>query len=165
MSEPVITTITETLAILRRLVDWNRDRDAEVDREFNLIVADAEGILERCKVSERYAPVGFGFSWLAEARDEARDEAREDLDRAIDIVYNNLDEMLTNGRFGEVDELLHYCAENCQSIPSELLLAILTLTSHAPSDSFSNRRLLVETTREILKTRGEWEPDALKGLE
>ncbi len=164
MSEPVIT---ETIAVLRRLVDWSRDSDEEDDRGLNSgillkgIVSDAEGLLERYEVGKLGAELAnLGYPWLAKALEEDGDS-----DKAIDIVYENLDELLRAGCFGTVDRLLRDCAKRSDSIPSEILLAILTLTSHAPSDRLSNRTRLVEATRAILNARGEWEPDALKGLE
>ena len=163
MSEPVVT---EAIAVLQRLVDWNRGKDAEIDRGVNpgillkQIVGDAEGLLERYEVGKLRAELAnLGFPWLTKALEAS------DLDKAIGIVYENLDELLRAGCFGTVNRLLCDCAKRSDSIPSEILLAILTLTSHAPSDSFSNRGLLVETTRTVLNARGEWEPDALKGLE
>jgi hypothetical protein len=115
----------------------------------------------RCADCRKLFALSMMETWLREAIElHPHDE-----DGAIDIVYNNLDGELTAGHFLEIDELLSHCVRTVDTLPTEILLGILTLTSHAPPDSFSHRRALVDVTRDVLVERMEWEPDVLKGLE
>ncbi len=88
-----------------------------------------------------------------------------DAEKAIDIIYDNLNKVLTAGQFSEIEELLPHWTRQANALPTDILLAILTMTAHAPLNSLSNRRALVDATRTVLKARGEFDHDILKGLE
>ena len=98
-------------------------------------------------------------SFLENAR--RLDEHRQ-TDAALDLIFDQIDEMLLAGKFVEVDQLLQDISPSDYSV--ELLLGILTATLPA-KDELSSRAQFFQQVREVLRERGELKEGLLVGLD
>jgi hypothetical protein len=83
-------------------------------------------------------------------------------DAALDIVYDQIDEMLLAGKVGEVDQRLANADTSRYSV--DLLLALLTITL-AAKPHLPSRAVFFTRADATLRARGEWEESLLVGLE
>lgn len=84
------------------------------------------------------------------------------VDAALDLIFERVDEMFVNGRFEECDRVL-------QSVPvseytADTLIGLLTATLPAKS-RLKSRPDFFAKVESVLKGRGEMEPGLLTGLE
>ncbi len=89
-------------------------------------------------------------------------ESRGAVDAALDLIYDQVDEMLKAGKFDQVNQLLSTVEANSLSL--DLLLGLLTVTLPARCRLPARSRLFREAET-VLKLRGEWEEGLLTGLE
>ena len=79
---------------------------------------------------------------------------------ALDLVYDQIDELCQRGKFDEVDDILRL--EALLDLNTDILLSIVTVTysyrSHLPS-----RSTLCARARGIFRARGENAEELLKG--
>ena len=96
--------------------------------------------------------------WLTDAV-SLENAGRED--EALDLVYRNVDELLRNGQFNDVETLIREV--NVDDLPTDVMLGILSITlsarGHLPS-----RTRFVNQARILLGWRGEDVSFLLKGL-
>ncbi len=83
-------------------------------------------------------------------------------DSALDLVYDQIDEMLLAGDFPGVDQLLVDTETDHYSV--HLLLAVLTVTLSA-RDQLSGRADFFTRAEQTLQARGEMKAGLLTGLE
>lgn len=98
-------------------------------------------------------------SWLDGAR---RLDRQEQTDAALDLLYDNVDELLRGGRFAELGRLLD--AVQTAEYSADLLLGLLTATLPARS-RLPARAAFFERVQRTLQQRGELESGLLTGLE
>lgn len=96
------------------------------------------------------------MDWLARA------EAEPKIDKALDIVFDAIDEMLLAGRFAEVDADLGRI--DVRATSTDLLVGILTITFMARRE-LPSRAGFFELVRQELESRGENDPRTLHGLD
>jgi hypothetical protein len=89
-------------------------------------------------------------------------DARGHTDAALDIVFDQIDEMLLASEFSRVDRLLAEIAPENLSV--DLLLGLLTVTLPAKSQ-LSNRKSFFERVDQSLRDRGEARYGLLVGLD
>ena len=83
-------------------------------------------------------------------------------DASLDLVYDEIDELLRNNRFTDIDEILRETpVEDCST---KILLAILTATAPAKT-VLAMRSEFFQRVKSILASRKESEPGLLDGLE
>ncbi len=88
-----------------------------------------------------------------------------DEEDALDIVYNNLDLMLTQSRWGEVNELMRHASVYASTIPMDLLFSIITLTDHGRHFlSLDLRYALYQSTKRVAEESGELEEGLFRGF-
>ena len=83
-------------------------------------------------------------------------------DEALDILFDQIDEMLLSGEFNRVDQLLAETTPSDFSV--ELLLGILTATLPG-KNRLLNREALFERISGVLQDRGVARDELLVGLE
>lgn len=83
-------------------------------------------------------------------------------DKALDIIYNIVDNMLLSARFEEVDEFIQ--SVNVVETPTVIMVGILTITLCA-WDALPSRATFFKAVEDELVRRGEDDPRMLKGLE
>lgn len=83
-------------------------------------------------------------------------------DAALDLLYDNFDAMMRDGRFCELDALLR--AERANDYRLDLLLGILTATLPGKS-KLPSRGKFLKDAENVLRERGEYEEGLLTGLE
>jgi len=83
-------------------------------------------------------------------------------DSALDIIFDQIDEMLLAGQFDRIDELLIETATDDYSV--EVLLGILPATLPA-KDRLPSRDAFFERVTQTLQTRGELKDGLLVGLD
>jgi hypothetical protein len=98
-------------------------------------------------------------SFLEQAKRLAQ---RGQIDSALDIIYDQVDELLLAGEFHQVDDLLASATPEQLSI--DLLLALLTSTLPAKS-KLSNRSAFFRRVEDALQSRGELRDGLLIGLD
>ncbi|MCR4318523.1 MAG: hypothetical protein NUW37_19445 [Planctomycetes bacterium] len=81
---------------------------------------------------------------------------------ALDLIYDQVDEMMLAGRFDELDSLLN--SSNLENLSTSLLLGLLT-ASLPGRGRLTARKNLFERASSILEHRGEMKPGLLSGLE
>lgn len=92
----------------------------------------------------------------------SRLEKRGQLDAALDLVYDQIDEKLSSGSLDQMDRLL--ANVDPESLSTDLLLGLLTATLPARSRLPARNRFYREVER-VLRNRPEWEEGLLAGLE
>lgn len=94
--------------------------------------------------------------------DEAyRHDQAGEIDEALDVIMNDVDDWLLAGEFGKVDILL--AAADPSRFSTCLSIGILTATL-AARDLLRNRNYFVYRVALALKERGETDPNLLSGL-
>ena len=83
-------------------------------------------------------------------------------DTALDIIYDQIDEMLRAGKFADVNDCLRNVATDNHSV--HILLALLTITL-AAKRKLPDRAAFYARTVATLKSRGELEDGLLIGLD
>jgi hypothetical protein len=89
-------------------------------------------------------------------------EKRGNVDAALDVLYDRVDDLLKAKQFPAVDDLLRQA--NVGSISVDVLLGLLTATLPARSKLAARSRFFADVEAS-LKARGEWENGLLAGLE
>lgn len=84
------------------------------------------------------------------------------IDAALDIIYDNVDSLLSEGKLTTLDSLLKSAEVNALS--TDLLLGLLTSTLPAKTKLLSRKDLFQAVEGELRK-RKEWEDGILTGLE
>lgn len=84
------------------------------------------------------------------------------IDSALDLIYDNIDEMLLASKFEQVDQLLKTVDTN--AYPVDILLALLTITL-AAKHRLPHRSDLFSRIKATLIARGEMRDGLLVGLE
>jgi hypothetical protein len=84
------------------------------------------------------------------------------IDAALDLLYDNIDALMTNGDFEQIDSVLR--GVELESLSIDILLGLLTSTLPARTKLGSRKEFFVAVEKEI-KRRGEWEKGLLTGLE
>lgn len=97
--------------------------------------------------------------WLSQAIEA---NAAGQLGRALDIIYDAIDDKLLAGKFDEVDASLRLV--DVRVLDTAMLIGILTITSWARS-RLPFRNEFFELVRQELDRRGENDPRNLQGLE
>lgn len=83
------------------------------------------------------------------------------LDAALDIIFDEVDEMLLAGEYDRVNRLL--AEMSTDAIPVELLIGVLTATLPA-RNQLPNRASFLARVEQTLRDRGELEDGLLGGL-
>ena len=83
-------------------------------------------------------------------------------DAALDLLYDQIDQLLRTGKVQKVDSILEHLDLSVFSV--HLLLGLLTSTLPAKT-RLNFRRKFFSDTEALLKARGEWEEGLLTGLE
>ncbi|HEY5741872.1 MAG TPA: hypothetical protein VIS99_04965 [Terrimicrobiaceae bacterium] len=83
------------------------------------------------------------------------------VDAALDLLYDQVDEVLHVGEFGKLDRLLR--SANTETLSADILLGLLTTTLPAKSKLPSRPRFCKDVERS-LRRRNEWEEGLLVGL-
>ena len=81
---------------------------------------------------------------------------------AMDMIYSETDELMREGKFDVLSEILS--SMNVNYFSNVILLAFLTSTLPAKTKIDSRPKFLADT-EVSLKARGEWEDNLLTGLE
>lgn len=81
---------------------------------------------------------------------------------AIDLVLDTLDELFRRGQFALCDSML--LEIDVEEYSSDILMTILTATSHARSE-LSVREDFLNRTKEVFRRRGDLRPNVLDSLE
>ena len=79
----------------------------------------------------------------------------------IDIIYDNIDELLCNNKFGLVDLLLETVDLN--KLSTDALIGILSITSSA-SNKLPHRAFFFNRVKNLLNSKGEDVDALLRGL-
>lgn len=82
-------------------------------------------------------------------------------ERALDIVYDALDDFLLDGSCDRVDEILKEI--NPAWLSTRLLLGFLTVTKLA-RERLESRASFLKKSREVIEKRGEMEPGLFDNL-
>lgn len=82
-------------------------------------------------------------------------------DAAIDEIFDRVNEMLCDGKYQEVDDLL--ASATCDGYSVDLLLALLTIT-HAAKQYLPHRHLFFARVEQSILDRGEQSDRLLFGL-
>ena len=98
-------------------------------------------------------------SFLDRAR---RLDERGQTDSALDLIFDQIDELLLARHFDNVNQLLKDAVANDYS--AEMLLGVLTATLPA-KDRLPNRRDFFQRASQVLESRGEHQDSLLVGLE
>jgi hypothetical protein len=143
-------SVVDRKALAERI--WTFVCDVETQDEADEITSRIENLLE---------------SRDAVARSSFLDRARRlgnvgQTDAALDIIFDQIDELLLSRDFARVDELLSTTLAN--DLSADLLLGILTATLPAKSH-LVQRTTFYEQVEAALRERGELEDDLLVGLE
>ena len=83
-------------------------------------------------------------------------------DAALDLIYDNVDSLLSNGKYEELDLMLKNV--DADLLPTDILLGLLTATLPAKT-KLPSRSIFFRLTEMQIKTRAEWEEGILTGLE
>ena len=83
-------------------------------------------------------------------------------DAALDLIYDNVDSLLSNGKYEELDLMLK--SVDADLLPTDILLGLLTATLPAKT-KLPSRSNFFQLTEMQIKTRAEWEEGILTGLE
>jgi hypothetical protein len=89
-------------------------------------------------------------------------DRRGHTDSALDLLFDQIDEMLLASDFSRVDRLLLETAP--ESLSVDLLIGLLTATLPA-KDRLPNRKYFLERVERSLQERGELESGLLVGLD
>jgi len=84
------------------------------------------------------------------------------MERKLDWIYDWVDGLMRDGRFGELDRMLDTIIVDDHQVDE--LLGYLTATLPAKGKLTARPKFCQDVER-VLKTRGIWEPGLLKGLE
>jgi hypothetical protein len=87
---------------------------------------------------------------------------RGSVQAALDLIYDNVDELMCKGEFDQLDGEIKDIQSN--ELTLDILLAILTSTLPA-KNKLHSRKKFFDSTVALLKSRGEYEEDLLLGLE
>jgi hypothetical protein len=99
------------------------------------------------------------MNWLNEFYELAKINKN---DLGMDLLFDNVDEMLCDGKFKEVDDLLE--TMDLSILNTTLLIGLLSITS-AAKNKLKNRASLVQRIEEIFKVTDPERVDRLlKGL-
>ncbi|MHA1948338.1 MAG: hypothetical protein ACW987_00605 [Candidatus Thorarchaeota archaeon] len=131
----------------------------EFDKQYDPFKKDGMKVCGSCrnvfahdpkKVAEFQKP-----KWLSEAIEL---ENQGDEDQGLDIIFDIIDDSHLDGKFEEVDFLLHCLSTTSQikDIPTDCLLGILSITGPA-KPKLPSRPAFVEEARLIFKSRPEIE--------
>ncbi len=101
----------------------------------------------------------YDLTWLNKAKDIDRVGKS---DEALDIVYDNIDKMLSNNNFIGVDSLLSEIDINEYSV--DMLLGLLTSTLPA-KNKLENRKYLLELATENVLNAGVYGVEIFVGLD
>lgn len=110
-----------TVSAHRRRIDIEDATEREIVRQGAYTNSTTSGLLD-LKFINSLLP----HAWFDEA---VRLSNAGEISKALDAVYNRLDDWFLEGKFRECDEFL--ANVKVESTPSRLLLAILTVTFHA----------------------------------
>jgi hypothetical protein len=110
-------------------------------------------------LGERVVRTRSGESFLKRAN---RLDAKGHTDKALDLVYDQVDELMWNGSFQKLDSIL--ASVHAADYSADLLLGILTATFPG-HHRLPVRKKLYEETERVLRERGEYEEGLLVGLE
>lgn len=102
---------------------------------------------------------GEGPPWLNEAI-VLRAVGLEE--KALDIIYDNVDDLLLAGKLEEVDSLLSTFPVFC--VPTDFLVGMLTITLRE-SERLKHRSEFFQRVKEVISLRGELEYGLLEGLD
>jgi hypothetical protein len=83
-------------------------------------------------------------------------------DAALDLIYDKIDKMLTEGQFSLIDSVLNDLDVEIHSV--DILLGLLTSTLPAKT-KLQGRKAFFLAVEQDIKRRGEWEEGLLTGLE
>ena len=95
-------------------------------------------------------------------RTAQRLEKRGQIDEALDLVYDSVDDMMRKLRFTELAKIL--ATVQTADLSTDLLLSLLTTTLPARSQ-LPSRKQFFHRVEASLKERGEYENGLLAGLE
>lgn len=101
----------------------------------------------------------LAYAWINEAIDLAN---RGDVERSLDVIFDNIDEMLLSSKFDECSKLLEFLAVD--RFTNEQLLTILTATLPAKALLPARAAFLAKVTTTISE-RGAEAADLLVGLD
>jgi hypothetical protein len=82
-------------------------------------------------------------------------------DAALDLLYDNIDEQMRQGRFADLDLVL--ATLHVEDYSADMLLGLLTATLPARSRLLARASLLTKV-EETLRRRGKYEEGLLVGL-
>lgn len=128
--------------------DWGNALFQEPNSAWKLQVWKSSRIRKACRTS---------FLENADRLDK-----RGQTDAALDIIFDQMDEMLLAGEFDQVDRILAEVIPGSFSV--ELLLGLLTVTLPA-KNRLRNRAPFFERVRQSLYERGETDEGLLVGLD
>lgn len=118
------------------------------------LLTDLEGFLSVLPANQKK-----NESFVHRAR---RLASRGQIDSALDLIYDQIDELLLSSDFDRVDRTLSEASPD--DLPLPILLAILTATLPAKG-RLQARSAFFESVQRSLKERGEFEDELLVGLE
>ncbi len=95
-------------------------------------------------------------------RNVKRLDKRERLDTALDLIFDQVDELLLSGAFDEVDQILGHVVPD--EFSTEVLVGLLTVTLPA-KNQLARRDEFFQRVAETLRTRGETDQRILIGLD
>ena len=88
--------------------------------------------------------------------------AKGQMELALDLIYDRIDEMMQGGEFPKLDSILSSLPVS--DLSADILFGFLTATLPAGS-RLSSRAGLYGRIEQALRERGEWEEGLLIGLE
>jgi len=100
-------------------------------------------------------------SWSAFLDNARRLDNQGKTDAALDLIFDQIDEMMLAGQFAKVDQILKNLVPDNYSV--ELLLGLLTITSPA-KNILTHRQEFFQQVEQTLHRRGENEDGLLFGL-
>lgn len=82
-------------------------------------------------------------------------------DKGLDLLYDNVDQLMKDGRFCYLNSLLYNL--NAQNYSTDILIGLLVSTLPVKT-KLSSRPDFLSRVKEILYWRGDWTSDLLTGL-
>lgn len=101
------------------------------------------------------------MNWILEA---SLCDKKGEKDKALDIIFDNVDEAFRAGRFDSIDFLLKDAQFDTDKLSINLSLGWLTATLPAKS-KLPNRKQFFDAVKKSMEARGEMTSTLLAGLE